>query len=168
MGNERQLIVRITPLEIDYWPLDKRDMFPMSHSWDGVSIPDLTEDKQRFKAMLLNVIGKSARADIEPMYLFDRTKVNANMDFKFGFNKFIPINGPVGDNVVLPLKKAQPGSVAQFILDYLDLSIQKAFATPEIRQGVPSKDQRTLGETQLLSAGVDTRYSLTATILGIS
>ena len=112
--------------------------------------------------MLLNVIGKSARADIEPMYLFDRTKVNANMDFKFGFNKFIPINGPVGDNVVLPLKKAQPGSVAQFILDYLDLSIQKAFATPEIRQGVPSKDQRTLGETQLLSAGVDTRYSLTA------
>src|SRR3990167_5861239 len=98
LGNERQLIVRITPLEIDYWPLDKRDMFPMSHSWDGVSIPDLTEDKQRFRAMLLNVIGKSARADIEPMYIFDKNKINENTDFKFGFNKFIPINGPVGDN----------------------------------------------------------------------
>ena len=167
-GNERKIIVRITPLETDYWPLIKRDMFPMSHSWDGVSIPDLTEDKQRFRAMLLNVIGKGARADVEPMYLFDKMKVNANTDFKFGFNKFIPINGPVGENVVLPLRKAQPGSVASYVLDFLDISMQKALATPEIRQGIPSKDQRTLGETQLVSAGVDTRYSLTARIWGIS
>ena len=167
-ANERRLIVRITPLDTDEWPLVKRDMFPMSHSWDGVSIPDITEDKQRFGAMLLNVLGKSARADVEPMYMFDKGKVTPQTDFKFGFNKFIPINGPVGENVILPLRKAQPGSQAYQIMDYLDLSAQKALATPEIRQGVPSKDQRTLGEVQLQSAGADTRYSLTARLWGIS
>lgn len=167
-GNERGIIIRITPLETDYWPLVKRDMFPMSHSWDGVSICDLTEDKQRGRAGLINTILKSARADVEPMYLFDQNKVNANTDFKFGFNKFIPINGPVGENVVLPLRKAQPGTVASFVLDYLDSTMQRALATPELRLGVPSKDQRTLGETQLMNAGVDTRYSLTARVWGWS
>lgn len=167
-ANGRKVIVRLTPLKTNYWPLVKRDMFPMSHSWDGVSIPDLTEDKQRFRAVLLNVIGKSARADVEPMYMFDKTKISPNTDFKFGFNKFIPINGPVGENVVLPLHKSQPGTVAQFVLDFLDVSTQKALATPELRQGVPSKDQRTLGENQLISAGVDTRYSLTARVWGWS
>src|SRR3990167_38668 len=167
-GNERSIIIRITPLETELWPLIKRDMYPMSHSWDGVSVCDLTEDKQRFGAMLANVLAKSARADVEPMYLFDKTKVTPQTDFKFGFNKFIPINGPAGESVVFPLRKAQPGSQAYQILAFLDESTQRALATPEIRQGVPSKDQRTLGEVQLQSAGVDTRYSLTARLWGIS
>ena len=167
-GNERGLIIRITPLEDDEWPIVKRDMFPVSHSWDPVSICDLTEDKQRFGAVLLNVLAKSARADVEPMYLFDRTKVTPQTDFKFGFNKFIPINGPADQSVVFPLTKAQPGSQAYTILNYLDISTQTALATPDIRKGVPSKDNRTLGEIELQSAGVDTRYSLTARLWGIS
>lgn len=167
-ANERNLIIRLTPLDTDEWPLVKRDMFPMSHSWDGVSICDIVEDKQRFSAMLLNVLGKSARADVEPMYLFDKNKVTPQTDFKMGFNKFIPINGPADQSVVMPLIKAQPGSQAYNILNYLDLTMQTALATPDIRRGVPSKDQRTLGEVQLQSAGVDTRYSLTARLWGIS
>ena len=166
-ANGRSLVIRITPLD-DYWPLIKRDLYPMANSWDGVSVCDLTEDKQRFRAMLINTIGKAARADVEPMYLFDSNKVTQNTDFKFGFNKFIPINGPVGENVILPLRKAQPGSIASYILDFLDLSSQKALATPDIRQGVPSQEKRTLGETQLMSAGVSTRYSLTARVFGWS
>jgi hypothetical protein len=55
-----------------------------------------------------------------------------------------------------------------WIMDLLDQSSQRALATPEIQMGIVSKQARTLGELDLVSAKVDTRYSLSAKIFGWS
>ena len=53
-------------------------------------------------------------------------------------------------------------------MDLLDQSSQRALATPEIQQGIVSKQARTLGELELVTAKVDTRYSLASKIFGWS
>jgi hypothetical protein len=53
-------------------------------------------------------------------------------------------------------------------MDLMDQSAQRSLATPEIQQGIVSKQARTLGELELVSAKVDTRYSLAAKIFGWS
>lgn len=163
LANERNLIVRADPIEENYWPLIDRPFSPISHDWDGVSVFDILEDKQRFRAALINLLGEAARADVYPMYLFDETKLKRTINKDFGFNKWLPIDGPVGD-AARPLQKAQPSTVSQFVLDFLDASAQRALATPEIQQGAISGKERTLGELELVSSKVEGRYSLAARI----
>lgn len=174
LGNERSLLVRLTPLydaksqPATLWPIIDRPLFPMASDWDGVSIFDIVEDKQRFRAAMLNVYGKAMKADLYPMYVFDTNKVDRKTDFRFGFNKFIPVNGNPND-VVSPMRKFQPnGNGAQFILDFLDNSAQKALATPDFQQGVPDEQQRTLGEVQIVAGSVGRRYSLSQRVFGWS
>lgn len=166
LTNERTNLIRILDLD-DQWPLIDRPCYPMAHDWDGVSVFDITEDKQRYRAALQNIYGDSARADLYPMYLFDETKIKKSIDKKFGFNKWIPVDGEVG-NAVSPLQKAQPSGQAQFIMQFLDIASQKALATPEMQQGGLSSKERTLGELNLVASKVDTRYSLAAKLWGIS
>jgi hypothetical protein len=167
LGNARSKIIRFTPLKEDTWPVIDRPLFPVAHDWDGVSVPDLVEDKQRARAVLQNLGLASAKADVYPMYLFDENKIRNRAHLNFGFNKFIPTAGPT-DNAVVPLQKAAVHNTAGWIMDLLDQSAQRALATPEIQQGIISKQQRTLGELNLVSAKVDTRYSLAAKIFGFS
>jgi len=166
LANNRKKLIRITPIDGE-WPLIDRPAYPMSHDWDGVSIFDIAEDKQRFKAELLNLAGASAKADLYPMYLFDSTRIDKQRDLTFGFQKIIPIQGNT-EGVMTPLRKSQPSNQFQWVLDYLDLSAQKALATPEMQMGVPGKANRTLGEQQLVAGKVDTRYALPDRIWGWS
>jgi len=141
----------------------------MAHDWDGVSVPDLIEDKQRARAILQNLGLMSAKADVEPMYLFNEDRIKNRADLKFGFNKFIRVQGEGGvADAVQPMNKPVVHQQVSWIMDLLDQSSQRALATPEIQQGIISKQQRTLGELELVSAKVDTRYSLAAKIFGWS
>lgn len=167
LTNERSNLIRIHEFEDNKWPLIDRTCYPIAHDWDGVSIFDITEDKQRYRAALQNIYGDSARADLYPMYLFDETKIKKSIDKKFGFNKWIPVDGEVG-KAATPLAKAQPSNQAQFIMSFLDVAAQKALATPELQQAVVSSKERTLGELNLVASKVDTRYSLAAKLWGIS
>ena len=165
-GNNRRLLVRYQELKGENWPLIDRSLFPMSHDWDGVSIPDLIEDKQRARSVMINLGMESAIADLYPMYLFDKKKVgDQNLDFEF--NKFIGVNGPV-DNAVVPIQKSVFHQQVNLILNILDVAAQKAVAAPEVSQGVQPTQSRTLGETQQISAGADVRHSLGAKIFGWS
>jgi hypothetical protein len=166
LGNQRSLVVRIYKLG-DLWPIIDRALYPIAHDWDGVSIPDLTEDKQRFKAVLLNLAGKSAKADVLPNYLYDASRITNRKDLNFKFNKFIPVQGRV-DNAIVPFQKSTMHQYVNVIMDILDQAAQKATATPEIQQGIQSKEQRTLGELQLVASKVDTRYSMSAKLYGLS
>ena len=166
LANDRKLIVRKREMG-KRWPIIDRPCFPMAHDWDGVSIFDILEDKQRFRAALLNVYGDLARASLYPMRLYDETKIKKKQDLNFAFNKWIPVDGPVGDASQL-LAHPQGSSAAQFILEFLDQSAQRALATPEIQQGQVSNEKRTATELNLVSSKVDTRYSLTAKIWGWS
>src|SRR3990167_2989534 len=166
IGNNNTLLIRLEPLE-GSWPLIDRSFSPMAHDWDGVSIFDILEDKQRFRAALLNVIGESARADVYPMRLFDKTKIRKEIDKNYGFNKWIPVEGPVGD-AERALSTGGSIAKAQFVLDFLDVSSQRAMAVPEFQQGAISSEKRTLGELQLVASKAEGRHSLSARIFGLS
>ncbi|NQT58693.1 MAG: hypothetical protein HQ557_06895, partial [Bacteroidetes bacterium] len=155
------------------WPVIDRPLYPTSHDWDGTSIPDLTEDKQRARAVAQNLGLDAMKADLYPSYVYDSNKITNRKNLKFAFNKFIPIDPSKGDgnatNAIAPLIKARPNmQLLDFIYTSLDISAQKATATPDIQQGMQSEKDRPLGETNLLAARVDTRYSLAAKVFGWS
>ena len=168
LGNRRSTLVRLIDVnKYGRWPIIDRALYPLAKDWDGVSIPDLTEDKQRARSLLINLGLKDAKAATIPQYLFDTTRIKNRNDLNLRFNKFIPVDGRV-DNAMMPVQKAQNFQLAGSILDILDSAAQRATATPEIQQGVPSDDARTLGELNLVSSKVDTRYSMNAKIYGWS
>jgi hypothetical protein len=170
LGNNRKQIVRYHeyPKTLgSVWPLIDRPLFPMSNDWDGVSIPDLVEDKQRARAVLQNLGLKAAKSNVHPMYLYDTTRIKNRNDLNFGFNKFIGVDGnPTGSIQTMP--KDTVKQEVSWIMDLLDANAQKATATPDMQQGQISGKQRTLGELQLVNSHVDTRYSLAARIFGWS
>lgn len=171
LANERSKVIGIEFLDSDYWPIIDRPLYPTSHDWDGTSIPDLVEDKQRARAVAQNLGLNAMKADLYPMYIYDSNKITNRNDLKFNFNKFIPMDSK-GENLnsaIMPLMKSGPNMVLlDFIYSSLDASAQKATATPEIQQGAMSDQQRTLGEINIIASKVDTRYSLSAKIFGWS
>lgn len=168
LGNCRSTLVRLTELPYGkMFPIIDRSLYPMAHDWDGVSIPDLIEDKQRARAILINLGLKSAKSDAMPQYLFDKTKIKNVNDLNWKHDKFIQVDGST-DGAVVPMQKSTVHQYVNVIMDVLDAAAQRATATPEIQQGVQSGDKRTLGELQLVSSKVDTRYSMSAKVFGWS
>ena len=171
LANERSKVIGIKTLKHDTWPLIDRALYPHSHDWDGTSIPDLTEDKQRARAVAQNLGLDAMTADLYPMYIYDNKKITNRNDLSFNFNKFIPVD-PKGENLntaIMPLIKSRPNmQLLNFIYESLAVSAQRATATPDIQQGMQSEKDRPLGETNLISTNVDTRYSLSAKIFGWS
>ena len=168
LGNSRTTLVRLIKLDYNgWWPLLDRTLYPMAANWDGVSIPDLTEDKQRARAVLLNIAMESAKADVTPVYLFDQTKIKNKNDLNFRINKFVGVDGEVG-NALQPVQKSTAHQYASLIMDVLDTAAQRATAATELRQGIQSNVKRTLGEQELAASGGDTRFGMSAKIYGWS
>lgn len=173
LAEGRQKMIRFQYLtgaddkDITEWPLLDRVIFPMAHDWRGVSVPDLVEDKQRAKSILINLGLDSAKADMHPMYVYNKDKIKNSQDLKFGFNKGIGVKGDA-NNVIVPLQKSLFHQQTNLILEILDVAAQKAVSAPEVAQGVQPKKSRTLGETNLIVAGSDKRHSLSARIFGWS
>lgn len=171
LANDRTKVIGIQELKKDYWPIQDRSLYPHSHDWDGTSIPDLTEDKQRARAIAQNLGLDAMKADLYPMYIYDSSKITNRNDLNFGFNKFIPADskGESLMNALVPMNKANPNmQLLDFVYNTLDISAQKATATPEIQQGQMSGEKRTLGELNIVASKVDTRYSLSAKVFGWS
>lgn len=169
LGNNRTEVIRMTKLPWSYWPIVDTPFSPISHDWDGVSIPDIIEDKQRFRANLLNISGDIVKADLNGMWIYRGQGFRKNQDFNFKFGKWIEYNGehPLTD-AAAPLQMKQVSNGVKYIMDYLDASAQKAAATPDIQQGQAQKGDQTLGELNMISSRVETRYSLSAKVLGWS
>lgn len=167
LANDRKTVIRYMEWDGPRYPLLDRPIYPMSHDWDGVSIPDIVEDKQRARAVLINLGLKGARSALLPMYAFDTNKIKNKNDLDFGFNKHIPVDGNTQGAVSI-IDRKQIDQSAQFILDLLDTSSQKATATPDIQQGAVGGQQRTATELSIVNQKVDTRYSLSAKVFGWS
>lgn len=161
-------IVRYHIINTPYFPLFDRPLYPMSHSWRGTSIADITEDKQRLRSILLNVGADAAKAATYTRYFYDKNKIKNRADLDFAPNKHIAVDG-APENAVVPGQQASVNSVlVDYILQSLDAAAQKATATPEIQQGAMSDQERTLGELQLIASKSSTRYALTAKVFGWS
>lgn len=148
-------------------PVVQRSLFPISHELHGVSIPDLVEDKQRARSVLQNISLKAAKLNVLPRYMYNSLKIKNRRDLDPEFNKHIAVEGDP-NNTLVPVQTQSLKAEVQYILDVLDTAAQKATATPDQQQGVPSSTKRTLGELQLIDSNVDTRYSLGARIFGWS
>jgi hypothetical protein len=110
---------------------------------------------------------KAMTADLYPNYIYDQNKIKNRADLKFGFNKFIPVDGD--PTAILPMRKNSPNlGLYNFIYESLQMSAEKATASPDVQQGIQSSKDRPLGETQALLGNVDTRYSLSARVFGWS
>jgi len=166
-ANNRMLPIRVIKLTRDFWPLVHKKFSPIAHDWDGVSIPDLTEDKQRFKATILNDLGDIVKAEVKPMYLFHEDRFRKTQDFSIKWGKWLPVKGPGPlTDAAVPMQTKQVSPTVQYVLQYLDQSAQKASATPSLQQGMPAPGEQTGQQSQLQIAGVSTKHSLTAQVFG--
>jgi len=170
LANNKSKVIKIDETGKTFGLID-RPMYPNSHSWEGVSVPDLIEDKQRHRSVVLNLALQGMKADQYPTYLYDESRVKSKAELMaIRMNKYVAITGE-GDvrGAVQPMNKAlNSQAMANWILQTLDASVQRATATPEMQQGAVSDEKRTLGELNLISSKVDTRYSLTAKVFGWS
>ena len=110
LANERTKVIGLQVVKTVYWPIIDGPLYPTSHDWDGTSIPDLVEDKQRARAVAQNLGLDAMRADLYPMYIYDSNKITNREDLEFDFNKFVPIdaqNKSVGD-AIMPLSRQDP------------------------------------------------------------
>jgi len=171
LANDREKVVGLQVLKKDYWPIIDRSLYPTSHDWDGTSVSDLIEDKQRARAIAQNLGLNAMKADLYPMYIYDSNRITNRSDLNFDYDKFIPVDGKRQSitDALMPLIKARPNmQLLDFIYNSLDASAQKSTATPELQMGAISEKERTLGELNLIASKVDTRYSLSAKVFGWS
>jgi len=160
-------VIRYEELDRTTIPIVDRVLFPIPNSFDSVSIPDLVEDKQRARAVALNLSLKTVKAGLHPMYLFDKTKIDERTDFNFEFNKFIPTKGnPTG--AVVPMQQHRVAADVSYIMDTLDTGAQRATGTPDIKQGSRPDQASTATRDALVAQGSDSRYGLAARIFGWS
>lgn len=167
LAENRKKVIRFHELKTKDIPIIDRRIYPLPNSFDGISIPDLVEDKQRARAVLQNLGLKGAKANLHPMYLFNTNKIKNRADLNFDFNKFVGVDGAV-DGAIQVMPKDQVKQEVGYIMDVLDSAAQKATSTPDIQQGVQSDTKRTATELSLQNQKVDTRYSLGAKIFGWS
>ncbi len=167
LANNRSRIVRFQALKGIRWPILERQIFPMAHDFDGVSIPDLIEDKQRARSVMINLGLESAKADLYPMYLFNKKKIKNERDLDFEFNKMVPVDGDV-NNAITPMQKSTFHQQVNLIMNLLNTAAQQATAAPETAQGINPREDRTLGENELVAMGTGIRRSLSARIFGWS
>lgn len=168
LAEDRKKIIRYTELKDQTkFPIIDRSIYPIAHDWDGVSIPDLVEDKQRGRSVVQNLALRGIKLGLEPTYLYDTNKIKNRADLNVEFNKHIPVDGnPTG--AIQEVERHQVKQEAQWILDVLNTASERATASPDIQQGMRPKDNRTATETNVISNKVDTRYSLSAKIFGWS
>ena len=168
LANDRKEVVRYKKLGKIAIPIIDRSIYPMSHSWDGTSIPDLTEDKQRARATMENVALEGIKAGQYPMHLYDSNKIKNKAQLeRYELNKWIPVDGaPSG--TIEQVQRQQVKQDVQWIMGVLDNSAQRATSTPETQQGMISGGRTSATETSIAAQKVDTRYSLSAKIFGWS
>jgi len=142
------------PLTLNYYSPNRNDPF-------GTSVPDLTEDKQRAKSVFKNLQIAAVKADLYPMYLYNRDKILNRRDLDFAFNKFIPVRGDVDNGTLQPLNK--PNSKlgdSLNIIQAIDNDGNIAVGADKNAQGVLSDQDRTATEVQQTTANANLRFLL--------
>ncbi len=168
LGKNRTQILRVQEIKTRQWPMVDRTLFRTAHEWDGVSIPDLVEDKQRARSIIMNLAKKGVQAKLYPNYLYNNQIITNKSDLaKMEFNKFIGVKGQV-NNVIAAIPREGITTDVQWMLDLMDGNSQKATATPDIQQGAMTNKVRSATEMAKVAQGVDTRYALSTKQFGWS
>jgi hypothetical protein len=165
--NELQIIRYTVLIDQDEWPIKDKTIFPDPLSWDGTSLLDILEDKQRARARIINAALFNVESNTYNMYLFDANKIRKKSHLNFERNKNIPVNGSTS-GAVEPVKRNQVGNEVSFILNWIQDVAQRGTGATEIQQGAMSLSGRTATEIATVSEKADTRFSLASKIFGWS
>ena len=142
------------PVALNYWSPQPGNPF-------GVNVGDLCEDKQRAMSVFQNLRKKAEQAKLYPMYLYNKQKILNRRELDFQFNRFIGVNGDVGDNVVAPMNKAADYAMDTINAeDRLEIQAQKSTGTNEIVQGQRPDTQAPLGVEQMIQANASLKFIL--------
>lgn len=167
LADDMKKVIRYEVLEDMDIPIVDRVIYPIPNSWDGVSVTDLIEDKQRARAVLTNLGLKSVKTSLHPMYLFDETRIKNRNDLNFEFNKFIGVQGNV-TGAVQPMQRDQIKQDVDYIMNTLAQGGELSTASPTLQQGGQPDQRNTATRDALINQKVDTRYSLSAKVFGWS
>ena len=126
----------------------------------GVSLPDLIEDKQRYKSVLANLRLLQEKARLFPGYFYNKDRVRNRRDLDLAFNKFIAVSGPVGDDIVRPIPRDVNTAHSINHEQSIDAEVQITTGIDQIMSGVMSSQSRTLGEVQQVTANSNIRQLL--------
>jgi len=168
LANNYTKIVRYNKLkQQEKWGMIDRPFSPMSHDWDGVSVSDITEDKQRARAVLKNLALQGVEYALYPMFMYNANRIKNRNYLNLKLGKHIPVEGdPSGSIQAVP--KPELGQQTDWMLKQLDQDAQDATATPALQQGTVSSGRQTAFEVGLMNQKADTRFSLTAKVFGWS
>jgi hypothetical protein len=146
------------PLSFKYWkPL--RDNF----FWDRPA--NYCRDVQIQKAIIANLRLDKMRAELYPMYLYNKDYVSGK-DLAFWFNKGIPIstgiNGPQVNlqNLVSPVQKDLRIDTSITVEQLMDRQVEKSTSIGEVVQWTTPEKRETLGTNQLIQSNTDVNLSL--------
>lgn len=131
----------------------------------GVSVPDLTEDKQRAQSIMANLRIAVERSRLYPMYLYDKTRILNRRDLDFGFNKLIGVPGPVDEGIVRPMQRDTKQLGQTLTMEQsLQAEAERATGAGPTQQGVMNDTARTLGEIQQVQANANLRFMLSSSV----
>lgn len=151
-----------------FFPIALRKIHPQSGQWDGYSVFDGTEDKQRAMAILENVSLDLAKFTVYSRYVYDSTRIKNRAELKkYELNQFIPVAGNTA-GVIQEIPKAHISNDISFTITTLTNEAERAMATPEIQQGVQSSQNRSATENAQVAQNVATRYGLNAKVFAWS
>lgn len=175
LANERSLIIRKEEIK-PVWEEEKKDnslvkfpvvttyFSPQRNNPFGVSVGDLTEDKQRAISVIANLRLAKEKAALYPQYFYDKTRIRNKRDLEFGFNKAVAVDWPVDQGIFQPMQKDLNKGTSFNVEDSIDREAQLSTGAGTIQSGVLSEDQRTLWEQQLVQNNANLRFLLSSKI----
>ena len=152
------------PLSFQYWkPL--RDKF----CWDRPA--NYIRDTQIQKAIIANLRLDKMRAELYPMYIYNKSYVNGK-DLTFWFNKWIAVDTKLNwninlNNIIAPVQKDLRIDTSIQVEQLMDRQVEKSTSIWEVVQWTTPDKRETLGTNQLIVSNTEVNLSLNEEIQSI-
>lgn len=146
------------PLSFKYWK-------PLRDKFCGDRPANYTRDVQINKATIANLRIDKMRAELYPMYLYNKDYVNGK-DLDFGFNKWIPISTWINwpqvnlQNLVSPVMKDLRIDTSIQVDQLMDNQVEKSTSIWAVAQWTTPDRKETLWTNQLVQTNTDVNLSL--------
>lgn len=153
------------PLAFYYWKPDRDNPF-------GDRPANYTRDVQLQKAEISNLRLNKMRAELYPMYLYNKDYVSMK-DLSFGFNKWVPVSTWIDwasvnlNNIVQPIQKDLKIDTSFAVEQSLDRQVEKSTSIGEVVQWTTPTKRETLGTNNLIQSNTDVNLSLNEEIHAI-
>ena len=146
------------PLKFKYWK-------PLRDNFFGDRPANYTRDVQIQKAIIANLRLDKMRAELYPMYLYNKDYVSGK-DLSFWFNKGVPVSTGINwpqvnlQNLVSPIAKDLRIDTSITVDQLMDRQVEKSTSIWDIAQGTTPDKRETLWTNQLVVSNTDINLSL--------